>query len=144
MSLRRLYRPLFAIGVGAYALCFVSGVGWEVAEAHRLPPVQGENAVARSLEDHASFAAIQPANPYAYVIWSDALERQGDLDGAIEVLERGLALRPTIGPVHAGLARLYYRKGRFDEARVQVRMAVRRGTPPDDRLLHQLGLRRGR
>lgn len=144
MSSRRAYRSVFAIGIGAFALSFASGIGWEVTEQHRLPLVQGEGAVARSLADHARFASIQPRNPYAYVIWGQALEQEGDLDAAIEVFERGLALKPTIGPIHAGLADLYYRKGRFDEAREQVRNAHRKGTPADDRLLRLLGLERAR
>ena len=141
---RGAYRLIFVAGLCAFALSFASGFGWEVAQHHRLPHVQGESAIARSLDDHASFAAIQPRNPYAFVIWSASLDSRGDLDAAIEVLERGLELRPTIGPVHAGLADLYYRKGRFDDARDQVRIALRKGSPPDDRLLRQLGLERVR
>ena len=137
---RGAYRAVFAIGVGAFGLFFASGFVWEVAGERRAPPIEGEGAVARSLEDHARFASIQPGNPYAFVIWGSALEERGDLNGAIEIYERGLELRPTIGPIHAGLADLYYRKGRFDDAREQVKRAYQRGAPVDDRLMRQLNL----
>jgi tetratricopeptide (TPR) repeat protein len=134
------YRASFAVGVGAFLLSCAVGIVWSLASQQRLPPIEGESALARSIDEHREFARIQPRNPYSYVILGDALLEQGDLNGAIEVLEQALGLNPVPGEVNAVLAAVYYRKGRFDEARVQLRRALKKGTPPDDALVRQLGL----
>jgi tetratricopeptide (TPR) repeat protein len=137
------YRASFAVGVGAFLLSCAVGLAWSLASQRRLPPIEGESALARSIDEHREFARIQPRNPYSYLILGMALLEQGDLDGAVEVLEEALSLNPVPGEVNASLAEVYYRKGRFDEARQQVRRAFGKGTPPDDALVRQLGLVRG-
>jgi len=137
------YRASFAVGVGAFLLSCAVGLVWSLAGEQRLPPVEGEGALARSIDEHREFARIQPRNPYAYVLLGHAQLQQGDVDGAAATLEQALALNPVPGAVNAALAEVYYRKGRFAEAREQAQRAHAKGSPPSDALLRQLGLARG-
>jgi tetratricopeptide (TPR) repeat protein len=136
------YRASFAVGVGTFLLSCALGLGWSLVSQQRLPAIEGEGALARSIDEHRAFALIQPRNPYAYVLLGQALLEAGDSDGAVLVLEESLGLNPVPGEVHATLAGAYYRRGRFDEARQQARRAVGKGVAPDDALLRQLGLAR--
>jgi tetratricopeptide (TPR) repeat protein len=134
------YRASFAVGVGTFLLSCAVGLGWSLASQQRLPPIEGEGVLARSIDEHRAFALIQPRNPYAYVLLGQALLEQGDTDGAVLVLEDGLTLSPVPGETNAALAEAYYRKGRFDEARQQIERALGKGVAPDEALLRQLGL----
>jgi len=54
-----------------------------------------------------------------------ALDRSGDLDGAIEAGERLVALEPDDVLAHTSLSRLYQRKGMIPEAEEEQALAAR-------------------
>jgi predicted Zn-dependent protease len=135
-----LYRGLFLLGSAAFFLSAAVGLAYGLVTEHRLPPVEAEGNLLRSLEDHRAFAKIKPRNPVALMVLGDALIQAGERDEAVGVLERALRLRSAPPGVNQRLARLYYEQGRIEPARRQARLAYRRGAPIDPRLLKALGL----
>jgi tetratricopeptide (TPR) repeat protein len=142
MRASAVYRASFVVGIGLFGLASAVGLVWSLGTQHRLPPIEGEGVVARSIDEHRQFANLQPRNPFAYLVLGRALLAKNDLDGAARVLESSLALNPVPGEVNAALAEVYYRKGRFDDAREQAQRAYAKGAPPADAVLRQLGLAR--
>jgi tetratricopeptide (TPR) repeat protein len=67
----------------------------------------------------AGYRKATEADPNLAIAWNGlamALEKQGDLDGAIAAAERLIALEPDDVLAHTSLSRFYQRKGMIPEA----------------------------
>jgi tetratricopeptide (TPR) repeat protein len=79
-------------------------------------------------EAAAGYRAALAADPKLAIAWNGlamVLERQGDLDGAIEAAQRLVALEPDEALSHTSLSMFYQRKGLIREAEDEKAIATR-------------------
>jgi tetratricopeptide (TPR) repeat protein len=79
----------------------------------------------------ASCARSTSLEPAQALQTANDLAAQGDVDGAIRVLEDSLAASPDDRELRLQAARLYGRKGDFAAAEVLLRQVAQRGAPPE-------------
>ena len=75
----------------------------------------------------AGYRRATEADPELAIAWNGlamALEKRGDLDGAIEAAERMIALDPDDVLGHTSLSRFYQRKGMVPEAEEEQALAA--------------------
>ena len=76
----------------------------------------------------AGYRAATEADPELAIAWNGlamALEKRGDLDGAIAAAERLIALEPDDVLAHTSLSRFYQQKGMIPEAEEEQARAAR-------------------
>ena len=112
-------------------------------DALKLAPdsVQARTGLARALsfranarDDAARFrreAAGNPQDPGAVYSEGIAEARAGNLDAGIRDLQRALGLQPKFGIAHSNLALLYYLRGDYALAWIEVKAARNARTDPD-------------
>lgn len=79
-------------------------------------------------EAAAGYRAALDADPTLAIAWNGlamVLERQGDLDGAIEAAKQLVALEPDEALGHTSLSIFYQRKGMIQEAEDEKAIATR-------------------
>jgi Flp pilus assembly protein TadD len=82
----------------------------------------------RLTEAIAGYRQALAADPNLAIAWNGltiALERSGDLDGAIEAAKRLIELEPDEALSHTSLSRLYQQKGMIPEAEDEQALAMR-------------------
>lgn len=85
-------------------------------------------AAGRLDEAVAGYRAALAADPNLAIAWNGlamVLEKQGDLDGAIEAAKRLVALEPDEALGHTSLSLFYQRKGLIREAEDEKAIATR-------------------
>jgi tetratricopeptide (TPR) repeat protein len=79
-------------------------------------------------EAAAGYRAALAADPSLTIAWNGlamVLERQGNLDGAIEAAQKLVALEPDEALSHTSLSMFYQRKGLIREAEDEKAIATR-------------------
>lgn len=61
----------------------------------------------------------------AHLGWSQALDRQGKVDEAIEQVKRALEIAPDEALAHTSLSRLYQQKGMIEEAEKEMAISTK-------------------
>lgn len=103
-----------------------------IAAQIQLEDFEGATATAeRAIEEH-------PEDPAIWSVYADALQRSGDIDGAIAALEEVKTIDPDYGNLAARQGRWLLDTGRFDEAMVSFREAVDRGEQTPDAIANML------
>jgi tetratricopeptide (TPR) repeat protein len=74
-----------------------------------------------------AFLALEPENSHAHLLLARVRERQGDVPGALAVLESVTALHPTHGAAWAAQGFLLYRAEEFARAARALRRAIEYG-----------------
>ncbi len=124
-------------------------------KAYALDPTQSLSVAAQGLAavqqndlDHALTGvqeklAHKPNDPILLYLEADVLSQQGAEPGSAEFkkamrsAKRSVALRPTLGPARAVLAKLYLQSGQYAEAAVQCKKALEIN-PKDQTALYHL------
>jgi cytochrome c-type biogenesis protein CcmH/NrfG len=151
IAVRVAYRIVFAIGAAAFGASLALGLAQAFRSRGRPPPLLVDPLVVAQREfagrdperwvaEARSLTEIQPRNLGAFLALGRALSEAQRLDAAIRAYETALSLGPVPPVAHAQLARLYWRSGDLDAARVQVRLAQRRGVSLSGEFLRALGL----
>ncbi|MFB3921567.1 MAG: tetratricopeptide repeat protein [Terriglobia bacterium] len=90
--------------------------------------IRSSNEPAAWEEARQAFEAelrIDPTHARCYVELAEILRKQGKLDDAEKLFERGLALNADLPEAHAGLGRIQAARGNLGQALEQLREAVR-------------------
>jgi len=145
----------FARGVLYVQLAEYEKAQADFETAYKLDPTQSLSAAAQGLAavqendlDHA-LASVQeklagrPNDPILLYLEADVLTQKGSETGspefqtAMRAARRAVALRPTLGPAHGVLAKLYLQSGEYAEAATQCRKALE-SDPKDQTALYHL------
>ena len=84
-----------------------------------------ENRIEEAIAGYRRATEADPKLPIAWNGLAMALEKQGDLDGAIAAAERLIALEPDDVLAHTSFSRFYQRKGMIPEAEEEQARAAR-------------------
>ena len=112
------------------------------AAAQGLAAVQ-QNDLDRALAGVQEKLARKPMDPILLYLQGDILTQKGaepgsaDFQTAMRSAKKAVALRPTLGPAHSVLAKLYLQSGRYPEAAAQCRKALEID-PKDQTALYHL------
>ncbi|MEN8159628.1 MAG: tetratricopeptide repeat protein [Myxococcota bacterium] len=103
-----------------------------MADAHALQREAFSHFVAGRLDEAAAgYRAALEADPKLAIAWNGlamVLDRQDDLDGAIEAARQLVALEPDEPLGHTSLSMFYQRKGMIPEAEEEMAIATRLST----------------
>lgn len=97
--------------------------------AQGLAAVQ-RNDLGEALAEVKTKLARRPDDPILLYLEADILTQQGvdsgspEFQTALRSAERAIHLRPSLGPAHSVLAKLYLESGKYTEAAVQCRKAL--------------------
>lgn len=133
-------RELYTKAVNAYQFVFD-------AEGGEAQPNEYRNTAAAYIQLGSVAEAIAVTEqgleahgdqPTLWSIYADALQRQGDIDGAIQALEEVKRIDPDYANVAARQGRWLLDAGRQDEAIVAFREAIERGEQSADNIANML------
>ena len=100
-----------------------------MADAHALQREAFSHFVAGRLDEAVTgYRAALEADPKLAIAWNGlamVLDRQDDLDGAIEAARQLVALEPDEPLGHTSLSMFYQRKGMIPEAEEEMAIATR-------------------
>ena len=105
------------------------------AAAQGLAAVQ-QNDLSRALSAVREKLTLHPDDPVLLYVQADVLSHQNlapgspEFETAVHSAQRAVALRPSLGPAHSVLAKLYLEEGQYQEAALQSRKALE--IDPDD------------
>jgi Flp pilus assembly protein TadD len=145
-SPEKIYRPLFFLGLGAFAVLLALGAR-RASLVRQLPSIYDASDVftrARELEEGGDLAGatrellavtwVQPQELTGYERLGQIQAAAGDADGELATYERAYAHNPIAPRVNMLLGLAYMRRERFDEAEERLQVAL--SLEPRNAMMH--------
>jgi len=112
--------------------------GFAVAHCNLALLLMEQGKLDEAVKSFSAAIRLKPDYARAHCYLGAVLEAQGKIDEAIEHCSEALRLDPGLADAHVYLAAAYYRKGDYESAWREVRLAQDGGVSPDSQFLEAL------